>query len=50
MLGVEVDRLAGPYGQASVLVDGRVVARTDGTGWLPRSGIVIERVRAALTT
>jgi hypothetical protein len=49
-LGVEVDTLDGPYGQASVLVDGVAVARTGWSGWLPRSGVVVERVRAKLAT
>ena len=45
---MEVESLAGPYGQAAVLVDGKVVAATGWTGWLPSSRVVLERVRAAL--
>jgi hypothetical protein len=47
-LGVEVDLLQGPYGQATVLVDGAVVARTNWTGWLPPGRTVLERVKAKL--
>lgn len=47
-LGVEVDLLDGPYGQAAVLVDGTVVARTNWTGWLPPSRTVLERVKTKL--
>lgn len=47
-LGVEVELERGPYGQATVLVDGTVVAATNWTGWLPRSRTVLERVKAKL--
>lgn len=47
-LGIEVAVENGPYGQASVLVDGEVVARTGLSGWLPRTSVILERVRARL--
>ncbi len=47
-LGIEVALENGPYGQASVLVDGEEVARTGLSGWLPRTRTILERVRARL--
>ncbi len=47
-LAIEVALEDGPYGQASVLVDGEVVARTGLSGWLPRTSTILERVRARL--
>lgn len=47
-LGVEVALEDGPYGQATVLVDGEAVARTGLSGWLPRTRTILERVRAKL--
>ncbi len=47
-LAIEVTLEDGPYGQASVLVDGEAVARTGLSGWLPRTSTILERVRARL--
>ena len=47
---MEVGSVAGPYGQAAVLVDGAVVAATGWSGWLPRTRVVLERVKAALAS
>jgi hypothetical protein len=47
-LGIDVALEDGPYGQASVSVDGEVVARTGLMGWLPRTSTILERVRARL--
>lgn len=48
VLGIEVSLEDGPYGQASVIVDDEVVARTGLLGWLPRTSTILERVRARL--
>jgi hypothetical protein len=47
-LGIEVELRDGPYGRADVLVDGETVAKTGLSGWLPRTSVVVERVRAKL--
>jgi hypothetical protein len=47
-LGIEVALEDGPFGQAKVLVDGEVVASTGLSGWLPRTSVIIDRVREAL--
>jgi hypothetical protein len=48
-LGIEVELRDGPFGRAAVIVDGETVASTGLSGWLPRTRIVIDRVRAKLT-
>ena len=47
-LGIEVEMKDGPYGRASVEVNGEVIAKTGLSGWLPRASVIIERVRARL--
>jgi hypothetical protein len=47
-LGIEVALEKGPYGRATVLVDGVCVAQTGLSGWLPRTSVVVARVREAL--
>ena len=48
-LGIEVELRDGPYGRASVVVNGEVIAKTGLSGWLPRANVIIERARARLT-
>ena len=48
-LGIEVELRDGPYGHASVTVNGELIAKTGVTGWLPRTSVIIERARARLT-
>jgi hypothetical protein len=48
-LGIEVELRDGPFGRADVIVDGETVASTGLSGWLPRTRIVIDRVRVKLT-
>lgn len=47
-LGIEVAMENGPYGRATVLVDGETVASTGLSGWLPRTSTILERVRTKL--
>ncbi len=47
-LGIKVAVEDGPFGMASVLVDGHMVTRTGWSGWLPPGPKVVEIVRAAL--
>lgn len=38
----------GPFGRADVFVNGETVAKTGLSGWLPRTSVVVERVRLKL--
>ncbi len=49
-LGVDVEVADGPFGRASVLVDGEQVAGTGLSGWLPPTRVIISRIRAKLST
>ena len=47
-LGIEVELKDGPFGRADVIVNGENVATTGLSGWLPRTRVIIERVKARL--
>ena len=47
-LGIEVELKDGPFGRADVFVNGETVATTGLGGWLPRTRVILERVKASL--
>ena len=47
-LGMEVDIKDGPFGSAKVIFNGETVARTGITGWLPRTSVIIKRIKSKL--
>jgi hypothetical protein len=48
-LGIEVELRDGPYGRASIALNGEVIAKTGMSGWLPRASVIIERAKARLS-
>ena len=49
VLGIEVELRDGPYGRASVTLNGEVIAETGLSGWLPSASVIMERARARLS-
>ena len=46
--GIEVELKDGPFGHASVMVNGETIAKTGITG-LPRASVIIKRARVQLS-
>ena len=46
--GIPVELQDGPFGRADICVNGERVAKTGISGWLPRTSIIIEKVKARL--
>ncbi len=46
--GSDVELKDGPFGRADVAVNGETIAKTGLSGWLPRTKVIIERVKAKL--
>ena len=47
--GIEVELIDGPFGRASVLVNGEMIAKNGLSGLLPRTSVIIDRARARLS-
>ncbi len=47
--GIVVELKDGPYGRASVMVNGEVIAKSGLSGLLPRTSVIVERVRNRLS-
>jgi hypothetical protein len=47
-LGIDVEMKDGPFGRASVMVNGKTIARTGITG-LPRASVIVQRAKTQLS-
>ncbi len=46
--GIEVELKDGPFGSAKVMFNGETVARTGISGWLPRTSVIIKRIKSRM--
>ena len=47
--GIEVELKDGSFGHAEVFLNGEIVAKTGISGWLPRTSVIIRRIRSRLS-